>query len=68
MKIYRENLRRLRELGGFSIRQLATEAGISKSTLAYLERGEKQASEQTVKKLADALNVPMEDITVSTSG
>lgn len=62
MKVNREELRRRRELGGFSIRQLAEESGISKSALAYIEKGERGGSERTVKKLSQALNVDMEDI------
>lgn len=62
MTIDRTQLKRLREFAGFSIRQLARQAGISHSHLAYIERGQKGASEGVTKKLADALNVHMEEL------
>lgn len=55
-------LRRLREFAGKSIRQLAREAEISHSHLAYIENGRRKPKEGVVKKLADALGVSMEDL------
>lgn len=62
MDIDPAQLRRLREFGGRSIRQLAKEAGISHSHLAYIENGRRKPKEAVIKKLADALDVPMEDL------
>lgn len=62
MDIDRKALRRLREFSGKSIRQLAKEAEVSHSHLAYIENGGRQPGEAIVKKLADALKVPMEDL------
>ena len=62
MTINRPHLRRLREFAGKSIRQLAKEAEISHSHLAYVENGNRKPSEGVVKKLADALDVSMEDL------
>lgn len=62
MDIDRRNLKRLRQFAGKSIRALAEEAEISHSHLAYIESGARKPSEGMVKKLADALGVPMEDL------
>lgn len=62
MQINRANLKRLREFSGRSIRQLARESGVSSSHLAYVEKGQRNPKEAVIKKLADALGVPMEDI------
>lgn len=63
MNIDRIRLRRLREFSGKSIRQLAREANVSHSHLAYIESGGRKPKEGVVKKLADALGVSMEDLT-----
>lgn len=62
MDIDRAYLRRLREFAGKSIRQLAKEAGVSHSHLAYVENGKRKPKEGVIKKLADALDVPIEDL------
>jgi transcriptional regulator with XRE-family HTH domain len=62
MDIDRKHLRRLREFSGKSIRQLAREAEISHSHLAYVESGKRKPKEGVVKKLADALDVSMNDL------
>ncbi len=68
MTIDRPELKRLREMAGLSQRQLAKEAGISHSEVAYIENGERNPREGTVKKLADALNAFMEDILLQDNG
>lgn len=53
---------RLRQFSGRSIRQLAKEAGVSHSHLAYIETGKREPGEGIVKKLADALDVSVEEL------
>lgn len=62
--IDRKQLRRYRTFAGLSIRQLAAEAGISHSHLAFIEKGQRTAREGVTKKLADALGISMEDIMI----
>lgn len=52
-------LQALRERSGYSIRALAEVSGVSKSTIAALEAGDRPASPATVKRLAEALAVPI---------
>lgn len=53
-------LKEWRENRALTQEQLATESGVSRGTIARIERGE-EAFPTTVKKLADALHVdPME--------
>jgi transcriptional regulator with XRE-family HTH domain len=42
---------------GLTIRELAELAGISASTLSYIERGEQTATEDVVQKIATVLKV-----------
>lgn len=63
MLINRPHLRQLRQYAGKSIRQLAKEANVSHSHLAYVESGKREPSESVVKKLADALGVHVRDLT-----
>jgi transcriptional regulator with XRE-family HTH domain len=42
--------------------KLATRAGISVSFLSMIERGERSAHVETLAQLADALDVPLEDL------
>ncbi len=65
MPIDIRELRRIRQYSGLSQRQLASEAGISHSHLAYIEKGERQARESVAKRLADALGVSMEEIMIT---
>lgn len=53
-----QNIQRLRERRGLSLSALARTAGLSKSTLFNLERGEANPSMDTLWSLADALDVP----------
>lgn len=65
MEINQTELKRLRQYAGLTIRDLAKQAGISHAHLAYIEKGERKPREGVTKKLADALNVSMEDIVVN---
>lgn len=56
-KILRKNL-------GWSCRILANKAGISHGTIANIEAGKVAPLDDTIKKCADALGVPLEEITI----
>lgn len=58
------NLRRIRYMRlvkGWTFSKLAKEIGEHPSTVSRIERGENQNPE-TVKKIADALGIPMEEL------
>lgn len=62
MIIDRKKLTRLRQHSGRSIRQLAREAQVSHSHLAYIENGTRNPKEAILKRVTDVLGVPMEDL------
>lgn len=49
----------LRVYAGFSQAELSRRSGVSQGHISELERGDKNASPKTIKKLAAGLNVPM---------
>ena len=49
----------MRVLAGFSQAELARRSGVSQGHISELEAGDKKASPKTIKRLADALAVPM---------
>ena len=51
-----------RQKAGLTQEELAEASSISTSFLAYIERGKKKASLETVKKLADGLKIPISDL------
>lgn len=53
-----EQLKITRELKGFSQRELARQAGVSKSHVSDIERNERTPSSAMLRKLAAALDVP----------
>ena len=55
-------LRRLRTLRGITLTQLATQTGISKSTLSRLESGQRKPSLELLLPLAQAHQVPLEEL------
>lgn len=55
-------VRRIREARGQSIDDLASRAGLNVGHLSRLERGERLASDRTMVKLANALEITVEDI------
>lgn len=59
MKLNTEALKALRQTGGDSQRSLAERAGISEYALNQIELGRAQPRDSTIKKLADALSVPV---------
>jgi transcriptional regulator with XRE-family HTH domain len=63
--IYRSLGRRIREVRktlDVSQERLAFKAGISPSFLSHIERGTKKASLVTIKRLAGALGVPIQNL------
>lgn len=65
MDIYQLIGKRIREgrvKAKLTLAELAEEAAISESFLAYLERGQRKASLATVKKLADGLRIPVANL------
>lgn len=57
-----DKLKKLRISKEMSLRALAKEAGISKSTLSKIENNQSNPTSATLKKLATALNVDLKDI------
>jgi len=63
MKVRRGNLIRLRQTRGWSVRHLASLAGLQYKTIYDVERGTiTNPQPKTVKALADALGVEMDEI------
>ena len=55
-----ENIKRIRKSKKLSMERLAAEAGVSRSMLGQIERGEANPSGAVLGKLAGALKVPAE--------
>lgn len=55
-------LRVFRDLRGLTQAALAEKAGVNRVTVAELETGRKQGSLATLRALADALNVTLDDL------
>ena len=55
-------LRRLRELRALSQRELAKKAGVNTTTINRIERGKQGPIPKTIRKLAVALEVTIEEI------
>lgn len=52
-----ERLRYLRELRNLTQKQLAVQANISQATIAHIEKSTKDPSVETLRKLAEALDI-----------
>lgn len=61
-------LRTTRDLVGISRRELARRTGVAGATITNLELGNHGASPQVMRKLADALGVPLDAITIPVPG
>jgi transcriptional regulator with XRE-family HTH domain len=64
MDLNPEALVALRKAGGDSQKTLAERAGLSEKSLNLIEQGKTHPRVSTLKKLADALSVPLGAITV----
>lgn len=54
---FNENLRLAREQIGMSQKEVAENIGVAKSTYSLYESGNREPNVQTIKKIADCLNV-----------
>lgn len=59
MRLNPEALVTIRERTGYSQAELARQSGVSQGHISEMERGDKNASPKTIKKLADALACPI---------
>lgn len=57
-----ERLKELRKLRALSQQELAEAAGIGRATLSRIERGETGAHGRTLRRLAEALGVSVEEL------
>lgn len=57
-----ERLRNYRLQAGYSQDSLAERAGLHPTYIGQVERGEKNATLESVKKIADALNLPLQKL------
>lgn len=62
MEVNVERLRELRNLRALSQDELARAAGVGRATLSRIERGETGAHGRTLRKLAEALGVGVEEL------
>ncbi len=57
-----KRLKNLRQLRAMSQEELAEESGIGRATISRIERGETAAHGRTLRKLASALGVGVEEL------
>jgi len=62
MEVNVERLKELRKLRALSQQELAEAAGIGRATLSRIERGETGAHGRTLRRLANALGVGVEEL------
>lgn len=55
-------IKKYRELRGFSQEELARRSGVSQGMISFAERGEKDLTVRMVKRLAAALGVKLEKL------
>ena len=59
---FNENLRYAREQKGLSQKDVAEKIGVAKSTYSLYESGNREPNVQTIKKIADVLDVSADDL------
>lgn len=59
---FNENLRAAREQRGLSQKDVADRVGVAKSTYSLYESGNREPNVQTIRKIADILNVSADDL------
>ncbi len=59
---FNENLKNARERKGISQKDVAEKIGVAKSTYSLYESGNREPNVQTIKKIADVLNVSADDL------
>lgn len=62
VSVLADNVRRLRERAGLSLRELAVRAGVSTSTLSNLEAGTGNPGVETLVTIGSALGVPFSEL------
>ena len=61
-KVFGERLRELRKREGFSQEELSSKAGLDRTYVGKIERGEKSPSLETIERLANSLDLDMRDL------
>ena len=64
MEVDGARLRWIRQRRGLSMRELGKKAGVNPVTIGKLEKGRRPAQLETVRKLAGALEVEVEELLV----
>lgn len=59
---FNENLKMARERKGLSQKDIAESIGVAKSTYSLYESGNREPNVQTIKKIADILNVSADEL------
>ena len=59
---FNENLKEAREKRGMTQKEVADIIGVAKSTYSLYESGNREPNVQTIKKIADTLNVSADDL------
>ena len=59
---FNENLKAAREKRGMTQKEVADIIGVAKSTYSLYESGNREPNVQTIKKIADTLNVSADDL------
>lgn len=59
---FNENLRLARERKGLSQKELAETIGVAKSTYSLYESGNREPNVQTIRRIADVLNVSTDEL------
>lgn len=59
---FNENLKIARERKGISQKDMAENIGVAKSTYSLYESGNREPNVQTIKKIADILNVSADEL------
>ena len=67
MEINPASLKAIRELNGLSQAELSRTSGVAQGHISGIEAGQKAAAPKTIRKLADALRVPVAAITSAPS-
>ena len=62
MEVYVQRLKTLRRLRALSQEELAEESGVGRATISRIERGETGAHGRTLRRLAKALGVGVEEL------
>ena len=61
-KIFGQNVRRLRKARGFSQEELAERAGLHRTYIGSIERGERNVSLKNIAAIAQALDVNVTEL------